>query len=200
MFLQNNGSGAAPARPGAEGRPQADGEEASTARTSWRSMWCSSTRTSTNPWARQASVNASACVGCPAVAVEPLGAGLRVALAGEEPAAGTEHPAGLGQAGVDVLPVVHGGDGPDDGGDGVVEGDRLRAGRPRSGRGSDRRTARWRRAASRGRGRRRWRWRRGAPLVGRPCPDRSRGRRRCPAVRRRSGRRPAGPGRRLGRP
>ena len=38
-------------------------------------------------------------LGCPAVAVEPLGAGCRVALAGEEPTAGTEHPAGLGQAG-----------------------------------------------------------------------------------------------------
>ena len=68
------------------GMGQLEGVGAITARTSWRSMWCSSTRTSTNPWARQASANAWRLLGCPAVAVEPLGAGFRVALAGEEPA------------------------------------------------------------------------------------------------------------------
>lgn len=94
--------------------PQLKGATASTA------------RTSANPWARQASANAS-LLERPSVAVEPLGARFRVTLAGQEPAAGTGHPAGLGQAGVDVLPVVHDGDGPDDGGDGVVEGDCLRA-------------------------------------------------------------------------
>ena len=60
-------------------------------------MWCSSTRTSTNPCARQASANVSACSGVQPWLWSPWAPG-SVALAGEEPTAGTEHPAGLGQA------------------------------------------------------------------------------------------------------